>query len=139
MFTVFWNIKKTHDNWFPWKRCNYKVGTVFANGPGDRGSIPGQVMPKTLKLVLDTSLFNTQQYNVRIEGKVEQSRERSCTPPTPQCSCYWKGSPLVALDYGRQLYLQTVLPIVNTFAKIHLIYLNYPRSWLYKDHWWCSY
>ena len=24
------------------------VGTVFANGPGDRGSIPGRVIPTTL-------------------------------------------------------------------------------------------
>ena len=28
-------------------------------------------------MVLDTSLLNTQQYKVRIKGKVEQSRERS--------------------------------------------------------------
>ena len=53
------------------------VGRVFANGPGDRGSIPGRAIPKTLKMVLDTSLLNTQQCNVRIKGKVEQSRERS--------------------------------------------------------------
>ena len=55
------------------------MGRVFANGPGDLGSIPGRVIPKTLKMVLDTPLFNTQQYKVRIEGKVEQSRERSST------------------------------------------------------------
>ena len=53
------------------------VGRVFDNGPGDRGSIPGRVIPKTLKMVLDTPLLNTQQYKVRIKGKVEQSRERS--------------------------------------------------------------
>ena len=47
------------------------VGKVVSNGPGDQGSIPGRVIPKTLKMVLDTSLLNTQQYNVRIEGKVE--------------------------------------------------------------------
>ena len=41
------------------------VGRVFASGPGDLGSIPGHVMPKTLKMVLDTSL----QYKVRIKGK----------------------------------------------------------------------
>ena len=28
-------------------------------------------------MVLDTSLLNTQQYKVRIKGKMEQSRERS--------------------------------------------------------------
>ena len=26
-----------------------QVGSVFANGPGDQGSIPGRVIPKTLK------------------------------------------------------------------------------------------
>ena len=50
---------------------------VFANGPGDLGSIPGHVIPNTLKMVLHTSLLDTQQYKVRIKGKVEQSRERS--------------------------------------------------------------
>ena len=30
-------------------------------------------------MVLDTSLLNTQQYKVRIEGKVEKSRERRST------------------------------------------------------------
>ena len=50
---------------------------VFANGPGDRGSIPGRVIPKTQKMVLDASLLNIQQYKVGINGKVEQSRERS--------------------------------------------------------------
>ena len=42
------------------------MGRVFANGLGDLGSIPGRVIPKTLKMVLDTSLFNTQQYKVRV-------------------------------------------------------------------------
>ena len=55
------------------------VGRVFANGPGDLGSIPGRVIPKTLKMVLDTSLLNTQQYKVHIKGKVEQSWESSST------------------------------------------------------------
>ena len=54
---------------------------MFANGPGDQGSIPSWVIPKTQKLVLDTSLLNTQYYKVRIEGKVEQSRERSSAFP----------------------------------------------------------
>ena len=58
-------------------------GRVFTNDPGDWGSIPGciSVMPKTLKIILDTSLLNTQQYKVRIKGKVKQSWERSCTLP----------------------------------------------------------
>ena len=53
------------------------VSWVFANGPGELGSVPGRVIPKTLKIVPKTSLLNTQQYKVRIKGKVEQLRERS--------------------------------------------------------------
>ena len=34
------------------------VSKVFAYGPGDLASIPGHVIPKTLKMVLDTSLLN---------------------------------------------------------------------------------
>ena len=54
---------------------------VFSNGSGDLGSIPGRVIPKTQKMVLDASLLNTQHYKVRIKGKVEQSRERSSALP----------------------------------------------------------
>ena len=48
-----------------------------ANGLGDLCSIPGRVLPKTQKMVLDASLLNAQYYKVLIKGKVEQSRERS--------------------------------------------------------------
>ena len=54
---------------------------MFANGPGDRGSIPGRIILKTLKMVLDTALLNTQQYKVCIKGKVEKSREKSNALP----------------------------------------------------------
>ena len=57
------------------------VGRVFANGPGDLGSITSRIIPMTLKMVLDTSLFNTQQYKVRIKGRVKQFRERSSALP----------------------------------------------------------
>ena len=67
------------------KAYRYKVsglvGRGFANGPGDLCSIPGHVIPKTLKMALDTSLLKTQLYKVRIKGKVEQSRERSSGLP----------------------------------------------------------
>ena len=78
---------------------------VFANGPGDRGSIPGRVTPKTFKMLLDTSLVYIsmsahthththtqgervrvseelpQQYTVCVKGQVEQSMERSSALP----------------------------------------------------------
>ena len=58
-----------------------QVGRVFANGPGDLGSILCRVIPKTLKRLLNTSLLNTQQYKVRIKGKVEKFKERSSVLP----------------------------------------------------------
>ena len=53
------------------------VGRVFANGPKYLGSIPVCIIPNTLKMVLQTSLLNTQQYKVRIKGKEKQSRKMS--------------------------------------------------------------
>ena len=40
---------------------------VFTNGPGDRGSIPGRVITKTQKMVLDATLLNTQHYKARVK------------------------------------------------------------------------
>ena len=54
---------------------------VFTTDPGDLGSVPGRVIPKTLKMVLDASLLNTQHYKVWIKGKVEKSSERSSALP----------------------------------------------------------
>ena len=55
-------------------------------------------------MALDTSLVNTQQYKVRIKGKVEESRERS--KALPFTSVYWKGSILVAFDYFYFTYME---------------------------------
>ena len=79
-------------NYAPNKNTSFFLLQVFGNGSGDRGSIPGRVIPKTQKKVLDSALFSTQHYKVRIKFKVEQW---SSAPPS---------TPLVALDYGHQLY-----------------------------------
>ena len=79
------------------------VDRVFANGLGDLVSIPGQVIPKTLKIVLDTSLLNTQHYKVHIKDKVEQSRERSSgllSVVAIEKGAFWPPS-----NYNQQLYL----------------------------------
>ena len=62
---------------------------LFANGLGDR--VQSQVesyqrlkkkkKKKKKKIVLDAALLNTQNYKVRIKGKVEQSKEGSSTLP----------------------------------------------------------
>ena len=57
------------------------VDSVSAYSPGVLGSIPGHVIPKTLKMVLDSPLLNTQHYNVRIKGKVDHSTEMSSALP----------------------------------------------------------
>ena len=76
-----------------------QVGRVFASGPEDLGSIPGCIIPKTLKMVLDTSLLNTQQYKVCIKSKVEQSRERSTVLGVVaiEKGAFWLPSTLVAI------------------------------------------
>ena len=51
------------------------------NGPGDRGSIPGRVIPKIQKMVLDATLLNTRYYKVKIKSKVDQSKEWSSALP----------------------------------------------------------
>ena len=45
------------------------------------GSILGQVIPKTQKMVHDAALLSTQHYMVKIKGKVEQSWEWSSALP----------------------------------------------------------
>ena len=50
---------------------------MFTNGLGDWVSIPGWVILKTQKIILETSLLDTKHYKVFIKGKVEQSRQRS--------------------------------------------------------------
>ena len=73
---LFYYLKKV---WFILYWPIVLVGRVFSNGLGDHGSIPGRVILKTLKMVLDASLLNTQHYKIRIKGKVEQSSNRCCS------------------------------------------------------------
>ena len=57
------------------------MSAAFTNGPGDQGSIPGQVITKTQKMVINAVLLNNQHYKVKIKGKVEQSWEWSSAVP----------------------------------------------------------
>ena len=94
------------------KSVNGQVSRVFANDPGDPGSIPGRVIPKTLKMVLDTSLISTQQYKVRIEGKVKQFWERGSALPLHlgvvaiEKGAFWSPSTKVAnFTYFTYIYI----------------------------------
>ena len=76
------------------------VVRVFANGPGDLGSIPRlkkwYLMPPYLALSI-----------IRYGSRVKWSNPGKEVAPfsTPWCSSYRKGNLRVTLDYGRQLYL----------------------------------
>ena len=88
---------------------------VFANGPGDLDSIPGRVIPKTQKMVLDASLLNTQHYKVRIKGKVEQSRKGVAPSPTPWCSKLSKREP----SGHPRLWSPTLLLLISSISRHH--------------------
>ena len=57
------------------------MSRVFASGPGGGVSIPGRVIPKTRKMVLDVALFSSQYYEVGIKSKVGQPRKLSSALP----------------------------------------------------------
>ena len=108
IFTPYFSIffkRNTIDWWNVRLMLHLTITFYMKNGSGDLGSIPGRVIPKTQKMVLDASLLNTQHYKVQIKGKVEQPGKGVAPSPTPWCSCYRKGSIRVTLDFGRQHYL----------------------------------
>ena len=72
------------------------ISKVFANGLGDWSSILGRVIPKTQKMVLETTLLNTQHYKVWV--KWSNPGKGVVPSSTPRCSSYRKGSLLVTLD-----------------------------------------
>ena len=102
--TIFWVFGLTWPG-IELQSCSGLMRRVFANGPEDWCSIPGQVIPKTQKIIHNAPLFHTQHYKIRIKVKVEKSGNGVEPSPTPQCSSYWKRSLLVILDLGHQIYL----------------------------------
>ena len=90
---------------------------MFANDPGDLGSIPGRDIPKTKEMVLDAALLKTQHYKVRLKGKVKKPTEKSSALPYIWCSSNRKGSfgspttkfanftYLYSFKYSRQIHL----------------------------------
>ena len=100
------------------------VGRMFANGLGDLGSIPGRVIPKTLKWYLIPPCL--AHSDIRYVSRVKWSNPwKGVAPfPTPRCSSYWKRGLLVALDYGCQLL----------FIKYHVI--KFRLRWTLALRYW---
>ena len=86
------------------------MSRMFTNG--DWSSIPGRVIPKTQKMVLNAILFSTQHYKVRTKGKVEQSWEWSSASLHLDVVAIEKGafgSPSTKVTNFTLLYLQTII------------------------------
>ena len=64
------------------------MSRVFANSPGDQGSIPGRVIAKTQKMVLGAALLNIQHYKARARVKWGNPGNGVAPSPTPLCSSY---------------------------------------------------
>ena len=65
------------------------MSKVFANGLGVQSSIPGQVISKTQKMVLDSAVLNTQHYVdvwLRFFQLIELSGERTSGMKNRTCA-----------------------------------------------------
>ena len=92
------------------------VDRVFANVPGDRGSIPGRVIPKTLKwyLIPPCLTLSIRRYVSRVKWS---NQGKGVAPSlTPRCSSYWIGNLRVALNYSCQLYFTTSVFFLHFFS-----------------------
>ena len=78
---------------------------VFTNGPGDLGSIPGRVIPKTQKRYLMPPCLTLNIIRQGSRVKWVNPGKGVAISRTPWCSSYRKRNLRVTLDYGRQLYL----------------------------------
>ena len=113
-----------HSIQYTWKSCKYNqiiqiraiglMSRVFVNGQGDRSSIPGWVIPKTQKMVLDAALRNTQHYKVRI--KWSNPGNGVSPSPTHPCCSNWKREPS-----GYSRLRSTYISSMASFGKIFLL------------------
>ena len=81
-----------------------RIWHKFTNGLGDRGSIPGQVIPKTQKWYLMPPCLTLSIIRYRLRVKSSNPGKGVAPSSIPWCRSYRKESLRVTLDYGRQLY-----------------------------------
>ena len=84
-------------NWVVWNRivlpAHWFSGRVFANSPGDQGSMTGRVIPNTQKWYLMPPCLTLSIIRYVSRVKWINPRKGVAPSPTPRCSSYWKGSP----------------------------------------------
>ena len=64
------------------------MGRAFANGPGDLGSIPDRVIPKTLKMVLIPPCLTLSKTRYVSRVKWSNPGKEVAPSPTPWCCSY---------------------------------------------------
>ena len=100
---IWWNIFGSL--WRIYRSIGQAV-RVFANGPGDQGSIPGRVIQKTLKMTLDASLLYTRI--IRWGSRVKWSNPGKGVAPFPYTSVAIEkgafGSPSTMVTYFTLLF-----------------------------------
>ena len=71
--------------------------------------------------------------NIRYVSRVKWSNPKKRVAPSPplRCSSYWKGSLLVAFNYGRQLTFTKILS--TDFKKVYNFFL-FALFYLFKPH-----
>ena len=84
---------------------------MFANSPGDLGSVPDQVIPKTQKWYLMSPCLTLCIIRYWLRVKWSNPRKRVVPSPTPWCCSYRKGRLGVTLDYCCQLTKSSLLNI----------------------------
>ena len=107
---------------------------VFASGPRDRGSILGRVTLKTQKMLLETSMLNTQHYKLQIKGKWSNPNKEVPPKPTPWCGNYWKGSlrsPSTTVGQLIYIYIILISLISPCNSNLLLFYYYFCQLFLY--------
>ena len=87
--------------------------------------IPGRVIPKTQKIVLDAALFSTQHYKMRIKGKVDNPG-KGVAPP--------QHLSVVAIEKGAFASPSTKLANFTYYICLHIyvyIYVVYMNVYIY--------
>ena len=106
------------------------MSRVFTNGPGDRSSIPGRVIPKTLKkcyLMPPCLSLSIIMKGSRVKGS--NSGNRVALSLTSRCSSYWKGR----LWVTNFTFYKCIILII-TIKKLSMMMANFiSRTWLHQD------
>ena len=88
---------------------------VFANGPGDRGSVPGRVIPKTQKWYLPISVIS---YETRVKWSNPEKRIFEKSP----------GNLIVWTSVNIKVFRNVSFCLQWKFFILHLLNLNLKSS-----------